>query len=492
MHYWPFPVNSYSNFLVMVTIPLPKFDVSLPGALDGKLSADGESVTGKLTIFPGVKIDGVAGSQATIGGVSSTVKVKDGKASFGGSVNILKKSYTFNNGEQLSLSASVDVEQPLRYTVKLIGSDTKPNVLKFDKSDSKALPKTNSTLTGSVKLYEDPLFKDAGILHPDFTKFKKWTQKVTVSLAATIEDKQSKGGGENSTASLTRTLEWALRPLFGKDDDKRKPKPTPPDPFPSPDPDFPWEKLRVQAALAALLCYLNYNSLPQIIQQIPKNVLGNLLDEISTVIRRIKNISFNVERALSQSQEEVDQLSTKTKAISQELETAESDVSKAASEVETTEAEVTASEEVLAASETAEATAAEEVATATAAEAAADASEAADWWTIIGAIASGAAIAAATAALTAAIAKRSEALKKKRQAQDDIKNKKSTLDQKKLKKKQAELKVEHEKNELSAKQEKLKEAKEKKQDRQDVKDVLQAAHVGIELIEKKLKDKQKK
>lgn len=75
MHYWPFPVNSYSNFLVMVTIPLPKFDVSLPGALDGKLSADGESVTGKLTIFPGVKIDGVAGSQATIGGVSSTVKV---------------------------------------------------------------------------------------------------------------------------------------------------------------------------------------------------------------------------------------------------------------------------------------------------------------------------------------------------------------------------------------------------------------------------------
>jgi len=59
----------------MVSIPLPGFDVSLPDPLDGKLSTDGESVTGKMTIFPGVKINGVAGSQATIGGVSSTVKV---------------------------------------------------------------------------------------------------------------------------------------------------------------------------------------------------------------------------------------------------------------------------------------------------------------------------------------------------------------------------------------------------------------------------------
>lgn len=475
----------------MVSIPLPTFDVSLPDALDGKLSTDGESVTGKMTIFPGVKINGVAGSQTTIGGVSSTVKVKDGKASFGGSVNILKQSFTFNNGEQLSLSASVDVEQPLRYTIKLTGSDTKPNVLKFDKSDSEALPKTKSTLTGSVILYEDPLFKDAGILHPDFTKFKKWTQKVTVTIAATIEDKQSKEGGENKTASLTRTLAWALRPLFGEDNDKPKPNP-PVEPFPPPDPDFHWEKLPVPIALAALLCYVNYNNLPQIVQRLPQNVLGELLDESSTVIGRIKGISFNVERALSQSQEEVDQLSTETKAISQEMETAESEVSTAASEVESVEAEVTASEEVLAAAETAEATAAEEVATATAAEAAADASEAADWWTIIGGIVSGAAIAVAAAALAAAIAKRSEAVKKKKQAQDDINSKKATLGQKKLKKKQAEVKVEHEKNELSAKQEKLKEAKEKKQDMQDVKDVLQAAHVGIELIEKKLRDERTK
>jgi len=359
--------------------------------------------------------------------------------------------------------------------------------LKFDKSDSEALPKTKSTLTGSVVLYEDPLFKDAGILLPGFTKFKKWTQKVTISVAATIEDKQSKGGGENKTASITRTLEWALRPLFGKDDDRQKP-----DPFPSPDPDFPWEKIPVHVALAALLCYVSYNSLPQIIQQLPRNVLGELLDESPTVIGRIKGISFNVERALSQSQEDVDELSTETKAISQEVESAESEVSTAASEVESVEAEVTASEEVLAAAETAEATAAEEVAAATAAEAAADTSEAADWWTIIGGIASGVAIAVAVAALTAAIAKRSEAVKKKKQAQDDVNNEKTTLGQKKLKKKQAEVKVEHEKNELSAKQEKLKEAKEKKQDMQDVKDVLQAAHVGIELIEKKLKNERTK
>lgn len=473
----------------MVSIPLPGFDVSLSDPLDGKLSTDGESVTGKMTIFPGVKINGVAGSQATIGGVRSTVKVKDGKASFGGSVNILQQSFTFNNGEQLSLSASVDVEQPLRFTIKLTGSDTKPNVLKFDKSDSEALPKTKSTLTGSVILYEDPLFKDTGILLPGFTTFKKWTHKVTISVAATIEDKQSKGGGENKTASLTRTLEWALRPLFGKDNDIPDPKP---DPFPPPDPPFYWEKIPVPVALAGLLCYMSYVNLPQIIQQLPQNVLGELLNESSTVIGRIKRISFNVERALSQSQEEVDQLSTETKAISQEMETAESEVSTAASEVESVEAEVTASEEVLAAAETAEATAAEEVAAATAAEAAADASEAADWWTIIGGIVSGAAIAAAVAILTAAIAKRSKAVKKKKQAQDDVNNKKTTLSQKKLKKKQAEVKVEHEKNELSAKQEKLKEAKEKKQDMQDVKDVLQAAHVGIELIEKKLKDERTK
>jgi len=59
----------------MVSIPLPGFDVSLTGPLDGTLSTDGESVTGKMTILPGVKITGVAGSETSIGGVSSKVKV---------------------------------------------------------------------------------------------------------------------------------------------------------------------------------------------------------------------------------------------------------------------------------------------------------------------------------------------------------------------------------------------------------------------------------
>ena len=141
---------------------------------------------------------------------------------------------------------------------------------------------------------------------------------MTISVAAMIEDKQSKGGGENKTASITRTLEWALRPLFGQDEDR-------PDPFQLPDPNFHWEKIPVPVALAALLCYVSDNKLLQIIQQLPRNVLGELLDESSTVIGRIKGISFNVERALRQSQEEVDQLSTETKAISEEMETAESE-----------------------------------------------------------------------------------------------------------------------------------------------------------------------
>ena len=59
----------------MVSIPLPGFDVSLSGPFDGTLSTDGESVTGKMTIFPGVKVNGVTGSQTTIGGVSSKVNV---------------------------------------------------------------------------------------------------------------------------------------------------------------------------------------------------------------------------------------------------------------------------------------------------------------------------------------------------------------------------------------------------------------------------------
>ena len=139
--------------------------------------------------------------------------------------------------------------------------------------------------------------------------------------------------------------------------------------------------------------------------------------------------------------------------------------------------------------ETAEVTAAGEVAAATTAEVAADASEAADWWTIIGGIISAGAIAAAAAALAAAVTKHNDAVKKEKQARDVVNGKKTTLRQKQLGKKQAEVKVQHEKDVLAVKKKKLDEAKENEQDALNVKDVLKAAHIGIEKIEIKIKER---
>ena len=59
----------------MVSIPLPSFDTPFSSPLEEKLSSDGKSTTGKMTILPGVQVDGVASGMTTIGGISSTVKV---------------------------------------------------------------------------------------------------------------------------------------------------------------------------------------------------------------------------------------------------------------------------------------------------------------------------------------------------------------------------------------------------------------------------------
>jgi hypothetical protein len=217
--------------------------------------------------------------------------------------------------------------------------------LKFDKSSSDLLPKTKKTLAGAVTLLEDPLFKDAGILVPPFIKFKKWTQKITISIAVTFE--ASKAGEKSKTASITRTLEWALRPLFQKDD-KDPPKPTPPRPFPPPDPDFDWRRIPIPQAIAALLCYLNYYDLPQIIQQLPESLMTGLLEDISTSMGEIQQVIYNVLRGLNQSQKTVAQLSSETKTASTEIESAEAEVETAEAEVETVEAEVTTAEEALA------------------------------------------------------------------------------------------------------------------------------------------------
>lgn len=63
------------NLSKMVSIPLPTFDTPFSSPLEEKLTSDGKSATGKITILPGVKVDGVAGGTTTIGGISSTVKV---------------------------------------------------------------------------------------------------------------------------------------------------------------------------------------------------------------------------------------------------------------------------------------------------------------------------------------------------------------------------------------------------------------------------------
>ena len=124
-----------------ITLPLPAFGLSFLDPLQGNLTTDGKSVFGSFTINPGIKIDGVEGSQTTIGGASGSTTVENGTASFSANVNILKQSYTFNNGEVLSLQASVSVDEPLRYTVRLTGSNS---VLIED-------VKTNLSLSSNVR-----------------------------------------------------------------------------------------------------------------------------------------------------------------------------------------------------------------------------------------------------------------------------------------------------------------------------------------------------
>ena len=257
-------------------------------------------------------------------------------------MSVLQQSYSFKNGEKLSLSASVDVEQPLQYTIKLTGSDTKPNVLKFDGSSSDVLLKTKKTLTGTVTLREDPLFEDAGILVPPFFKFRKWTQKVTVSVAVRFEP--SKTGDKSETASVTRTLEWALRPLFEKND-KDPPKPNPPRPFPPPGPGFDWKKIAIPPVIAALLCHLYYYDLHQILGQLSTDLLSGILEDISTSMGEIQANIYNVLWAESESQKLVEQLLPEIETASQEVQNAEFEVELAENFVKGSEAEITVAEE---------------------------------------------------------------------------------------------------------------------------------------------------
>lgn len=201
------------------------------------------------------------------------------------------------------------------------------------------------TLAGAVTLREDPLFKDAGILVPSFFKFKEWTHKVTVSIAVKFQPSQT--GDKSKTASVTRTLEWALRPLFQKDDED-PPNPKPPRPFPPPKPDFDWKRIPIPQAIAALLCYLNYYDLPQIIQQLPEGLLSGILEDISTLMGQIQKIIFNVLRNVSKSQKAIEELSSETKTASEEVESAETEVGTTETEIETVEAEITTAEEALA------------------------------------------------------------------------------------------------------------------------------------------------
>lgn len=218
-------------------------------------------------------------------------------------------------------------------------------MLKFDKTSSELLPKTKKTLAGAVTLREDPLFKDAGILVPPFFKFKKWTQKVTVSIAVTFEPSKTKDNSK--TASVTRSLEWALRPLFQKDDED-PPTTKPPRPFPPPDPDFDWNRIRIPQAIAALLSYLNYYDLPQIIQQLPEGLLSGMLEEISSSMGQIQQVIYNVLSEVSKSQKAVEQLSSEVGTVSKEVEAAEAEVETTATEIETVETEITTAEEALA------------------------------------------------------------------------------------------------------------------------------------------------
>ena len=474
-----------------ISIPLPAFSTSFPDPMKRNLTIDGKTIDGNLTIDPGVKIDGVQGSQTTIGGFSSSVTaVKDGKASFSGEVNILKQSYTFKNGETLALQASISVDEPLRYTVKLTGTDTVSKALTFDQNDSDKLPKGKALMTGSITLMEDPFFKEAGIFIPGYTKFKRWTQKLTITVEATLEDKAGREK-TSKTASLTRTIQWALRPLFEKRsrDDPPSPIDPPSPPFPPLDPD--WSKIKVEMALPALLFLFQSGYQSQILQQIPKQYVVNLSEEMSSSISSIQKTAFTAITDVLKAKETVDQLETESKELTQGIEAAEEEVQVAETGIEAAEAGIETAEGALAAAESAETAAAAEVATATAAKAAEDASEAADWWTIIGEITSGAAIASATAVLTVAITKHNKTVKKKQQAQANLNQNKKDLGKQQLGKKQAETKKAHLGDELKATQKELKTAEKYKQDKQDVRDILEAAHVGLENMQKQIKKEKK-
>ena len=248
---------------------------------------------------------------------------------------------------------------------------------------------------------EDRSFKEAGIFFPGFTKLKRWTEKLTITVEATLEDEARKEK-TRKTASLTRTIQWELRPLFGRwRDDPPSEPPSPIDPpfppFLPLDPD--WSKIKVKIDLPALLFLFQSGYQSQILQQIPKQYVVNLSEEMSSSISSIQKTAFSAINDVSKAKEAVDQLETASKELTQGIEAAEEEAQVAETGIEAAEAGIETAEGALAAAESAETAAAAEVATATAAQAAEDATEAAHWWTIIGGIISGAAIAPATACL---------------------------------------------------------------------------------------------
>ena len=282
-----------------------------------------------------------------------------------------------------------------------------------------------------------------------------------------------------------------MRPLFGKNDDPPSPKPNPLPP-PQPPPDRDWIRIPVSVALPALLFLFGSGYRYQILQQLPKEYLSDLFEECSSAISEIQETAFTAVNDVAKAQEAVDQLVTESTELTQGIEAAEAEVQVAETGIEAAEAGIEAAEGALVAAESVEVAAAAEVATATAAEAAAVASEAADWWTIIGGIVSGVAIAAATAAVAIAIKKHNDTVKKKQQAQADVNQNKTKLSKQQLAKKQAETTKAHTSDDLKATQEKLKIAEKNKQDKQDVRAILEAAHVGLEDMQKQLKGNKKK
>ena len=470
-----------------ISIPLPAFQQSFPDAFTGNLTIDGKSVVGNFNIFPGVKIEGVEGSETTIGGFDASVEVSNAKASFSGNVDILKQSYTFKDGEELSLKASVTVGDIMQYTFVLAGSDIKPKAVTFDKEDSGKL--SGGSANGSVHLMEDPLFAEAGIFVPGFDKFKRWVQKLTISFQATLEGGDRSKGDTGESATLTRTLEWSLRPLFGKSS-RKSPKTGPP-PF-LPPPERPKDKIPIIMALPQILYLFMSGYQSTIFPLLSTQYLQTVLAEISSVNSNIQKTVFNAINEVAKAKEAVENLSNESAKLTEEIEAVEVEIETAGEEIVAFEEGIEAAEGALAVAETAETAAVAEVSAAAAAEAAATASEAADWWTIIGGIISGAAIAAATAAVVAAVRKKNEATKKKKEAQAKVNEGKANISQEQLKKKRGETTKLHKRDELRITEEKLQIAKRSQLDVKEVKDIFEAAHVGLENMQKEIKTKLKK